>query len=200
MNIKSIDALNLYCSNTVTPSTTVKATLTSTIFSIFTNLVVGTPEANKEVYVYGNIDVSGIVHQAGWNDYAELFEKEDIEEKIEPGDVIALSRYTNKFTKVNAENTDLCVGVCSDTYGHILGGTGDKEYDKLNYIPVGISGRASVKVFGPLLKGDLIMASSFIQGVAVKADKEYSGRIIGKALEDKNSLGVGKIKMLIMLG
>lgn len=198
--IKANDALNFYCSNSTTPSTTIKTTLTSTSLSVFTDLYIGTALDNKTVYINGDLYATGRVHDAVWNDYAEFFEKEDKQEIFEPGDVIAQSLYTNLYTKADCNNSSLCVGVYSNSFGHILGGENVSiEENMKKYIPVGLIGRVKVKVYGPIMKGDLLMPS-FISGVAIKANKEYKGSIIGKALETKEDIKIGLIEMLIMPG
>ena len=51
---------------------------------------------------------------------------------------------------------------------------------------------------GAIKRGDLIVTSS-ISGVAMKADpdKVKIGQVIGKALQDYNGTGIGKINVLV---
>lgn len=135
------------------------------------------------------------VYNAVYNDYAEYFEKGD--KTVEPGDVIVCSEYNdNEYVKSNTAYSNLVVGVCSDSYGHILGGEG-KESDEDNFIPLGLSGRVNVKVVGDVKKGDLLVTSE-IPGVAMKSEKYAPGTVIGKALENHNGNQINRIKMLIM--
>lgn len=198
LNIKAINAFNIFCSNTNTPSTTVKMTLTSTLTNLFTDTAIGTEGENHNLIVYGDIAATGRVHDAVWNDYAEFFEKYDPELKVNAGDVIAL--VDGKYGLATQENARLCVGVCSDTFGHILGGeTGlTIEQNMEKYIPVGIAGRVRVKVYGTVMPGDLLTISPY-EGIAMSSCVSR-GKIIGKALERKDDLGIGMIKMLIALG
>lgn len=133
------------------------------------------------------------VFNAVYNDYAEYFEKDE-NESIEPGDVIVLG--SDKYTKSTKEYQTTVVGVCSDTYGHLLGGKGNKD-DEIHYTPIGLSGRVNVKLVGKISKGDLITTSS-IEGVAMKAHQYFPGTIIGKAMEDKINENIDRISMLIM--
>lgn len=137
-------------------------------------------------------------YNAVWNDYAEFFEKENVKETFEPGDVVVWHK--TGVTKSTQSNSSKIIGVFSDTYGHIIGGDEDVKniednYDK--YVPIGLSGRVSVKVIGKVEIGDLL-TSSDVPGVAMKATDPKLGTIIGKAIEDKITDGVGKIKMFIM--
>ena len=198
LNIKAIDTMSIYCSNSTTPNTTVKMTMTSTLASMFVDTVIGTAGENHNLNVYGDIYASGRVHDAAWNDYAEFFEKADPEMTFSAGDVIAL--VDGKYGLATQENARLCVGVCSDTFGHILGGEQGLtiEQNMKKYIPVGIAGRVSVRVYGTVMPGDLLTISPY-DGIAMSSCVSR-GKIIGKALERKDDLGIGMIKMLIALG
>lgn len=145
---------------------------------------------------YGNIHATR-VYNAVYNDYAEYFKKKDVNEYLEPGDIVVLDN-NNEYIKSTKEYETTVVGVYSDSYGHILGGTGNMEEDEKNYIPVGLSGRVDVKITGKIKKGDMIVSSN-IPGVGMKANEFKMGTIIGKALEDKDTIEIKKIKMLICI-
>jgi hypothetical protein len=53
---------------------------------------------------------------------------------------------------------------------------------------------------GAIKRGDLLVTSS-IAGVAMKADpdKVKVGQVLGKALEDYSTDGIGKIKVLVSI-
>lgn len=149
----------------------------------------------------GNFTASGDiranrVYNAVYNDYAEWYEKDDINEVIEPGDVIEMNPSTGRFRKSTSKYSQTVVGVCSDSYGHILGGDKLEKMEDNNkkYIPIGISGRVKVKVYDRVSIGDILVADS--NGHARKADSYIAGTVIGKALS--NSSG-GKVTMQIML-
>jgi hypothetical protein len=70
-------------------------------------------------------------------------------------------------------------------------------------VPMGVIGVIPTKVClegGPIRRGDLIVTSS-ITGVAMKADPEKVkvGQVIGKALQDYNNSGIGKINVLVSI-
>lgn len=145
--------------------------------------------------VYGDIHADR-VHNALWNDYAEYFEKSETE-VIEPGDIICISNDSDNYTKTTSAYQNTVVGVCSDSYGHILGGTNDEESNKNNFTPIGLSGRVDVKVIGRVRKGDLIVSSD-IPGVGMKADLNIPGTVVGKAVQNKDTDDIEKVKILIM--
>lgn len=142
----------------------------------------------------------GRVFNATYNDYAENYRKHNVLEIIEPGDIICLDDISGSYRKVNSvSDLKLVVGVCSDTYGFLLGGDKNtsKEQIALEYIPVGVSGRLYVKTDDDsILPGHLL--KSDINAKAIRAYAGYdTGCIIGKALGTPKN---GKVYMQIMLG
>lgn len=149
-----------------------------------------------DYYVNGDIHATR-VYNAVYNDYAELYRRASLSEDIEPGDVIEVDDNGN-YTKSKNRCSNRVVGVCSDTYGHLLGGENELSIEEnlKKYIPVGISGRVVVKVVGNINPGDLLISSD-IPGVATKGNNPYPGTIIGKALG--HNIG-SRVLMQIMLG
>lgn len=171
------------------------------------------PQANADGTFYrGNTAPSGAmrmnysgdfyatrVFNAVFNDYAELFLKYDPDEELNPGDVVVKVRGKNAYTKSNSYEDELVVGVVSDQYGHLLGGTGDPEYDKKHYIPVGLAGKVNVNIrtFSEIEEGDLLV--SYINGLAIVSTNNKPGTIIGKVLNIlESNNGITKAEMLIM--
>jgi len=132
------------------------------------------------------------VYNAVWNDYAELFEKEDSEDIFEAGDIVAWEDIG--VVKAQYQNHAV-VGVVSDSYGHLLGGTGDEEDDNKRFVPVGLAGRVRVKVTGKVEKGDFIAA--YHDGIGVANNKADPRLIVGKALESSDDYDVKLVKILI---
>ena len=132
------------------------------------------------------------VYNAVWNDYAELFEKEDSEDIFEAGDIVAWEDIG--VVKAQYQNHAV-VGVVSDSYGHLLGGTGDEEDDNKRFVPVGLAGRVKVKVTGKVEKGDLIAA--YHDGIGIANNRADPRLIVGKALESSDDYDVKLVKILI---
>lgn len=155
--------------------------------------------------ITGNITVSGTltatkVYNAVWNDYAEWYEREDLDEYFEAGDIVTW--HETGVTKTTKMMDNLVVGVYSDTYGHIIGGEAldDMEENINKFIPVGVSGRVSVKVIGTVNRGDFIVSSDIPGiGIAISPALSHAGCVVGKALQNKESNGLGKVKIQIML-
>lgn len=138
---------------------------------------------------------NGKLYNAVWNDYAEFFERG---EETEVGDFIALDENSEEEIYVKATNPRTIVGVHSDSYGHILGGTESIENSEESFIPVGIVGRVKAKIIGSIERGDEIVLSKY-PGIGRKyhelTDKEKD--IIGFACETNLSEEIKLVKIKI---
>ena len=134
------------------------------------------------------------IYGAVWNDYAEWFEKENVKDKFEVGDIC--SWYKNGVI-LSPPNDINVVGVVSNTYGHILGGNplADMEENHKNFVPIGLVGRVKVKVIGEVNRGDLIVSAG--SGIGQVNNEASIGHVIGKALESSNDKNVKLITVLI---
>ena len=162
-------------------------------FDISTSNPSGTERLNIGAYVHATR-----FYGAVYNDYAEYFEK-DKNEEFEPGDLICLDESSDEevYIKSKKPYSPNVVGVYSDEYAQCIGGKGDGK-DEENYLPIGLAGRVRVKVIGKVSKGDLLVSSG-VEGYAMASTKYIPGTVIGKALENKTSIGEGKVRMLINL-
>ena len=90
------------------------------------------------------------------------------------------------------------VGVCSDSYGHILGGEAleNMEDNNRKFVPIGLKGRVNVNVIGEVEIGDLLVTSD-IPGCAEVNNDAPQNCIIGKALQGSNDINKKKITVLI---
>lgn len=148
---------------------------------------------NGSVTVNGDLRANR-VYNAVWNDYAEFFERG---EKTEPGDLISLDCSSDKeqYIKASLENPVL-VGVHSDSFAHLIGGKETSFEENLKeFIPVGLAGRVKCKVIGKVLKGQYIGLSN-LPGIGATVDY-LNPYIVGIALEDKLTEGLGIVKILI---
>lgn len=146
-----------------------------------TTITADTITANK---VYGAI----------WNDYAEWFEKENVDDTFEFGDICSW----NENGVVLSSPFDVrVVGVVSNTYGHILGGfpLADMEENSKHFVPIGLTGRVNVKVKGAVKVGDLIVSAG--NGIGKVDNNASIQQIVGKALELSDNEDVKLITVLI---
>lgn len=140
----------------------------------------------------GNIRLNngGVAYTSGNADFAEYF---TAAEEVANGDVVSIG--TNGVKKSEMQQTPL--GVVSDTAGFI--GNAKAEQDK-NQVIVGLIGQIKTKVStqnGTIAKGDYLTTAS-TKGVAVKATT--AGPILGKALEDFTTDGIGTIIVYVSPG
>jgi len=144
---------------------------------------------------YTIIDNDAKVWRAVYNDLAEWFKK--AEDNLEPGDLLAMS--PNGVVKTQGILDRKVVGVYSDTFGFCLGGEAyenmmDNEKD---HAPVAISGRVKAKVIGRASIGDFVVPSD-IPGVGMISKEPVLGCTVGKVLEEKTSVNIKRIWILVM--
>ncbi len=153
--------------------------------------------ATGQIFANGGFTVGGA-------DVAEYFEAEGNRNAYEPGDVLVISQSSDrKVEKSSAPYSTLVSGVYATKPGVALTErkVADETDDLSDMVPMGVIGVIPTKVCmegGAIKRGDLIVTSS-ISGVAMKADpdKVKVGQVLGKALQDYNGTGVGKINVLV---
>lgn len=170
--------------------------LENTTSSYDKSVITGKMTIGGDLHTQGTITATGKVHNAIWNDYAEFFEKG---EDTEVGDFIALDTSSDeeKYVKASQYNKNV-MGVHSDSYGYILGGTNNIKESEKTHIPVGMVGRVNAKIVGAINKGDYIVLSE-IPGVG----KVYCPStntpldVIGVAIEKSDEKDIKLVKIKI---
>lgn len=134
------------------------------------------------------------VYGAIWNDYAEWFEKENVNDTFDFGDICS---WNEKGVVLSSPSDVRVVGVVSNTYGHILGGfpLADMEENSKHFVPIGLTGRVNVKVKGTVKVGDLIISAG--NGIGKVDNNASIQQVVGKALESSNDENVKLITVLI---
>lgn len=139
--------------------------------------------------------------QTGGADVAEAFNVEGTIASYEPGDVLVISASTDRTVEKSAgAYSTLVVGVYATRPGVLL----TEEHidtDISDKVPMGVIGVIPTKVClegGAIKRGDLLVTSSQ-PGIAMKADidRVKPGQVIGKALQEFNAAGTGKINVLV---
>lgn len=130
----------------------------------------------------GDITSEGRIFNAVYNDYAEFFEKNP-GSKILPGEVVGKVRMKNAYDTYNPETCSFPVGIYSDNFGHVIGGTEENIEDNLeHFIPVALKGRVHVRSFGKIVEGQYLIASDQ-PGCATGTWEKSEDHILGIALE-----------------
>lgn len=153
--------------------------------------------------------LAGRVYNAVYNDFAETYEKDDIKEIAQVGEIISLNAESGKYEICNTSESNLVVGVQSNTYAFLAGGnrvnnTQDVITLEHEYFTVGIAGKVWVRVINNsnIEPGNLLV-SSHEKGKAMKSINNTVGTIIGKALTTPKYFeesGSNMVLMQIMLG
>jgi hypothetical protein len=140
--------------------------------------------------------------QVGGADVAEYFAVEGSRAAYEPGDVLVISMSTDRTVeKSSTPYSNLVSGVYATKAGLLLTEEKAETNDLGHLVPMGVIGVIPTKVStegGAIRRGDMLVTSS-TSGVAMKGDpdKVRTGQVLGKALQDYNTSGIGKINVLV---
>lgn len=134
-------------------------------------------------------------------DIAEAFDVISEVSEYEPGDVLSIATSKDRTIEKSAgAYSSLVLGVYATKPGVLL--TEENiDSDLAGKVPMGVVGVIPTKVCpegGAIQRGDLLVTSS-IPGVAMKADKAKveAGQVLGKALQNFEGDGVGKINVFV---
>lgn len=136
-------------------------------------------------------------------DVAEAFDVEGSAADYEPGDILVISTDTDRTIEKSSEPYSTLVAGVYATKPGVLLTEENIDSELIGKVPMGVIGVIPTKVClegGNIKRGDLLVTSS-ISGVAMKADpkKVQIGQAIGKALQDYDQEGIGKIKVLVSI-
>lgn len=139
--------------------------------------------------------------QTGGADIAEAFDVTGDRDNYEPGDVLVISKEKDRTVeKSSTPYSSMVAGVYATKPG-VLMSEENIDSDPGDKVPMGVVGVIPVKVSacnGEIKRGDILVTSPE-PGVAMKGDISMvkPGQMIGKALENFNAAGIGKIKVLV---
>ncbi len=136
-------------------------------------------------------------------DIAEAFDVEGSTDHYEPGDILIISTKKDRSVEKSSEPYSILVAGVYATKPGVLLTEENIDSNLEGKVPMGVIGVIPTKVClegGAIKRGDLLVTSS-LSGVAMKADsdKVKVGQVLGKALQDFNENGIGKIKVLISI-
>ena len=127
--------------------------------------------------------------------YADLAERFEADTMYEPGTVVQLGG-AKEITAVQYELSEDVFGVISDTAAYLMNaGAGDDK----THPPVAVSGRVQVKVIGVVAKGQRLVSAG--NGIARGAgpNEATAFNTIGRALENKQSDGIGTVEAIVII-
>ena len=124
----------------------------------------------------------------------EMTEKQ-YEGKLEYGDIVEITE--NGKVKRAKYNSSKLIGVVSNSYAFCLGAT-KEELDKKEKMPIGLLGRVSINIIGEVAAGDFIICNGNGIGKAIKTScSQFTGSIVGRALESNNNRSIKKVLCLV---
>lgn len=134
-------------------------------------------------------------------DVAEAFDVTGNVQAYSAGDVLVIAEDADRTVELSSKPYSTLVAGVYATKPGVLLTEEDIDSDLDGKVPMGVIGVIPTKVCGengPIRRGDLLVTSGKA-GHAMKADldKVKPGQVIGKALENFNGEGAGKIKVLV---
>jgi hypothetical protein len=125
--------------------------------------------------------------------YADLAEMYSADEKYCPGTVVEFGGSKEVTVSTQSHSTRVA-GIISTNPSYLMNSSIECE----NAVAVALTGRVPCQVVGTIRKGDRLVASN-LPGVATVLDMKHHepGCIIGKALEDYDSIATGIIEVAV---
>jgi hypothetical protein len=162
-----------------------------------TNVFTSTNTASRAVVRdgSGNFAAGTITATATQAQYADLAENYQADKNYAPGTVVVFGGDA-EVTIASRENNPSVAGVVSTEPAHLM--NTDLEGD--NVVAVALRGRVPCKVYGPVRKGDVLIASStpgFAKAAPFKGYQTPAACIVGKAISDHAGMAEGVIEILV---
>jgi hypothetical protein len=142
----------------------------------------------------GDITSSGNINGVNLNStHADLAELYIADADYPPGTVMEFGG-NFEITAATSSHSTAVAGIISTAPGHLM----NSQLKDKHALPLALTGRVPCRVVGTIFKGDRLVASG-ISGVATALDStQYQpGCIIGKALENYNSISDGVIEVAV---
>jgi hypothetical protein len=122
--------------------------------------------------------------------YADLAERYKADANYDPGTVVSFGG-AEEITVAREFMDRRIAGVISTNPAYLMN---DREGAGL---AVALQGRVPCKVVGKIRKGDMLVASGMVPGVATAEEHPALGSVIGKALENYDSQTIGLIEVVV---
>jgi hypothetical protein len=127
--------------------------------------------------------------------YADVAERFAADEIYEPGTVVELGG-SAEITRVLMDASDKVFGVISTRPAFTMnGGAGDDD----THPPVAMTGRVPVMVTGIVNKGDRLISAGDGVARAALAGEATAFNVIGRALSEKTTTGVGTVEAIVTI-
>lgn len=139
---------------------------------------------------YNGTTFNGTATQAR---YADLAERYAADAEYSPGTLVRIGG-EKEITSCNKPGDIDVLGVVSTNPGYLLNSEAGSD---VTHPAIALAGRVPCRVVGQVKKGQRLMSSS-VEGVACAWDQTYDRlSIVGRALEDKTTHGIGTIEIVV---
>lgn len=127
--------------------------------------------------------------------YADLAERFEADEPLEPGTVVEIGGL-KEITRAVTALSDKVFGVISTSAAFLMNGGAGAD---ATHPAVAVQGRVPVKVIGEIKKGDRLVSAGNGIARAAENDEITAFNVIGRALEDKYTKETGTIEAIVRL-
>jgi len=135
---------------------------------------------------------SGHATEAQYADLAERFEADEV---LEPGTVVELGGIAEVTTAID-ELSNNVFGVVSSQAAYLMNASaGSNE----THPPIAMNGRVPVKVIGFVNKGDRLVSAGNGYARAAQAGEVTAFNVIGRALNNKHNDGKGTVEAIVKI-
>ena len=172
---------------------TANNTANETCFITFVDGATGTQGIETDTGLNYNPSTNVLATTASAAQYSDVAEKYVGDAQYESGTVVIFGG-DHEVTTTELTHDPRVAGVVSTAPAYLMNSALEATY----VIDLALTGRVPCKVKGVVAKGDLIVSSQ-TAGVGMKLQQEsYNvGCVIGKALEDKDTVDVGVIEVVV---
>jgi hypothetical protein len=127
--------------------------------------------------------------------YADLAERFEADAEYVPGTVVELGG-NKEVTAVGADLSDDVFGVISTAAGYVMN---SRAGDDTTHPPIAVQGRVPVRVIGKVKKGQRLVSAGNGLARAGSRNEITTWNVIGRALEDKTTLGEGLVEAAVKM-
>ena len=127
--------------------------------------------------------------------YADLAERFEADSAYLPGTVVELGG-AKEITAADQDLSDTVFGVISTRAGFLMNGEAGND---VTHPPVAMQGRVPVRVIGRVRKGDRLVSAGAGMARSAKKTEITAFNVLGRALEDKDTLTEGIVEAIVKL-
>jgi hypothetical protein len=127
--------------------------------------------------------------------YADMAERFEADTTYDAGTVVELGG-SAEITLVTDDLSEKVFGVISTRAAYLMNSHAGSD---ATHPPVAMTGRVPVKVVGAVNKGDRLVSAGAGQARAARTGEATAFNVIGRALQDKLSTGVGTVEAIVTI-